>query len=724
MELFFIVLAVATAPASTSPLLDALVKGGFEASGAAKRVLLPGNDSYVSLLSSLYRVDATRRTPLCVVQPLHPDEVVATVRAAAALGVEVVVRGGGSSTMCAKSDAILLDLRRYMRSVAVDGADGVVRAAGGATMGEINAAAVAARGAVPAGLSPRPGLGMALQGGVGHLTRRWGLTIDNIVDVEIVTGDGALRRVDGSAPGGEAAELWWAVRGAGPSVGVVVAATFRLRLLPDGLWVEEASILLSGRALRAAHRLARGLPTRASLSISATAESISLYYAASAAPREGVASPLRTLVAQIGGWLDEDVGGRYVLYNETPPFVPQFPVKVEKKVVVGDEVAAVPRKKKKKKKKKLERAVVSLFIAHPTEEVERALVHLLRHAPSPRTDHVDWQHCGGVAGTVRSDATAFWSRSNQAFMLYGKCAWRTQRVDGTGARSEEAACRAWLDQLRVAVSPITVGVYAVDIARGGYNDAARTLADVRSAFGGNLGRIAALQRRVDPHRVFSRSYFALDGETAAARGGGGGAAVQWSNSEAQARYMRRAIELAEAAKRRGGAAYGALIVDPRGAGRIVAEGANDASRNPIWHGEMAAIANLSAILHNAHAYRNGERREGGWESDSVYAVAPQLEIYTTAEPCSMCMSAIAWSGFGKVVWGTSIPFLVSQGIRQIDVRAATIEARSSVVTRGRGVVLEGGVLARLTDLLYAKREGAVKHHHHHHPHREYAHEEL
>ena len=108
----------------------------------------------------------------------------------------------------------------------------------------------------------------------------------------------------------------------------------------------------------------------------------------------------------------------------------------------------------------------------------------------------------------------------------------------------------------------------------------------------------------------------------------------------------------------------------------------------------------------------------------MYAVAPQLEIYTTAEPCSMCMSAIAWSGFGKVVWGTSIPFLVSQGIRQIDVRAATIEARSSVVTRGRGVVLEGGVLARLTDLLYAKREGAVKHHHHHHPHREYAHEEL
>mmetsp|Transcript_45487 Transcript_45487/g.90078 ORF Transcript_45487/g.90078 Transcript_45487/m.90078 type:complete len:196 (+) Transcript_45487:47-634(+) len=151
----------------------------------------------------------------------------------------------------------------------------------------------------------------------------------------------------------------------------------------------------------------------------------------------------------------------------------------------------------------------------------------------------------------------------------------------------------------------------------------------------------------------------------------------WSDAAKSAEYMRRCIVLAREAQDAGGGPYGAVIVDPsRG---ILAEGRNHASHDPIWHGEMSAISNLSAVLKHA----------------SVYEVAPDLELYTSAEPCPMCMSAISWSGFGRVVYGTSIPFIEKQGGKQIDIRAAEIVARSH-----KQIILEGGVLANETDTLY------------------------
>ena len=78
----------------------------------------------------------------------------------------------------------------------------------------------------------------------------------------------------------------------------------------------------------------------------------------------------------------------------------------------------------------------------------------------------------------------------------------------------------------------------------------------------------------------------------------------------------------------------------------------------IWHGEMAAIANLSALVY----------------PKPLSSLRPEtLELYTTAEPCSMCMSAVIWSGFGRVVFGSSIPFLANRGhLSQISIRAQAV----------------------------------------------------
>ena len=173
----------------------------------------------------------------------------------------------------------------------------------------------------------------------------------------------------------------------------------------------------------------------------------------------------------------------------------------------------------------------------------------------------------------------------------------------------------------------------------------------------------------------------------------------WSNETQAAIYMRRCIELAELAVANGAQPYGALIVDPKNQ-TILAEGVNSATMNPIWHGEMAAIQNFSS------------------KGINVYAVAPSLELYTSAEPCPMCMSAISWSGFGRVIYGSTIPFIEAQGAAQIDIRATEVVDSSSSLNHN--ITIVGPFLRNETDPLYVRcgalcRDGH-DHGHHNHDH--------
>lgn len=138
------------------------------------------------------------------------------------------------------------------------------------------------------------------------------------------------------------------------------------------------------------------------------------------------------------------------------------------------------------------------------------------------------------------------------------------------------------------------------------------------------------------------------------------------------RYMRRAIELAGHAP---GLPFGAVIVD--GVSEcIVAEGWNRSGENPTWHGEIVA---LNALFRQA-GHPSGDR----------------LTLYTTAEPCPMCMAAILWAGLGSVVFGTSIRFLIAHGWRQIDIAAEEVVRRGS----GWSCTVIGGVLRSECDALF------------------------
>lgn len=119
------------------------------------------------------------------------------------------------------TDALALDLAPGWSGVVVDASTQTVTAGGGATLGAIVAAAQAVGMAVPLGDRPGVGMGLVLQGGLGHLTGRFGLSSDNIVRCLFVSPDGVLHTAQSD-------EELWRIRGAGSNFGVVLEVTLRM----------------------------------------------------------------------------------------------------------------------------------------------------------------------------------------------------------------------------------------------------------------------------------------------------------------------------------------------------------------------------------------------------------------------------------------------------------------------------------------------------------------
>lgn len=141
-------------------------------------------------------------------------------------------------------------------------------------------------------------------------------------------------------------------------------------------------------------------------------------------------------------------------------------------------------------------------------------------------------------------------------------------------------------------------------------------------------------------------------------------------------FMRLAIVMAKKVPRH---PFGAVIVRPS-TGEVLAKGYNRSSRNPTIHGEIDVINRCAA----KHAPVD-------WTA---------LDLYTTAEPCPMCQSAIEWAGFATVYFGTSIPFLQQLGWRQIDIRAEEVARR----TPFRNTRVIGGILEDECNALFVEAE--------------------
>ncbi|KAK8203117.1 guanine deaminase [Phyllosticta capitalensis] len=140
------------------------------------------------------------------------------------------------------------------------------------------------------------------------------------------------------------------------------------------------------------------------------------------------------------------------------------------------------------------------------------------------------------------------------------------------------------------------------------------------------------------------------------------------------------------------AAFGSVIVNHTapGLGELVCIGANSNSQtgNPTMHGEMAAIANCTARLTDPNGPYN-------LTASKAQAAFTQLSLYTNAESCPMCASAIRWAGFREYVYGTSIETLIRQGWGQI--RLSSLEIFQQSFDLSNQARLLGDVLTNETD---------------------------
>ena len=166
------------------------------------------------------------RRPALVVRCTGSADVIAAVNFAREAGMPVSVRSGGhnvaGTALC--DGGVVVDLTR-MRNVFVDPERRTVRAAGGARLGDVDHETQAFALATPFGVVSKTGIaGLTLNGGMGFLTRKYGLSCDNLVGADVVTADGKLVRADSERN----PELLWALRGGGGSFGVATSLEYRL----------------------------------------------------------------------------------------------------------------------------------------------------------------------------------------------------------------------------------------------------------------------------------------------------------------------------------------------------------------------------------------------------------------------------------------------------------------------------------------------------------------
>jgi FAD/FMN-containing dehydrogenase len=225
--------------AATTPTSDVLDEGSVTTLRASLRgtALVPLDDAY----DGARRVwnGMIDRRPAAIVRATGVADVLAALRFGRDHDLRIAVRGGGHNVAGngTVDGGIVIDLSP-MNAVRVDPLGRRVHVGPGVTLGELDRETQAFGLAVPVGVVSRTGVaGLTLGGGLGWLTRRYGLSIDNLVSADVVTADGRLVHVDED----QEAELFWGIRGGGGNFGIVTS--FEFRAYPLGPTVLAGAIL-------------------------------------------------------------------------------------------------------------------------------------------------------------------------------------------------------------------------------------------------------------------------------------------------------------------------------------------------------------------------------------------------------------------------------------------------------------------------------------------------
>jgi FAD/FMN-containing dehydrogenase len=412
------------------------------------------------------------RHPGVVVRCRGAADVMRAVNFARERGVLLAVRAGGhnisGNAVC--EGGLLLDLS-LMRGVRVDPMRGTARVEPGATLGDFDREAQAFGLATPLGINSTTGVaGLTLGGGFGWLSRKFGLTVDNLVSADVVTADGRL--VQASAT--ENPDLFWALRGGGGNFGVVTSFEFRLHpvgpMVLSGLIVHpfsRARELLAGYRQAAAKApdeltqwvVLRKAPPLPFLPADVHGKEIVVFavcYVGDERDGNRALEPLRALGEPIA-----DVVGMQPFTAWQGAFDPLLTPgaynywKSHNFVELSDGLLDV---------------LVSQVTRLPTEECEIFIGQL-----------------GGAASRVAPDATAYPHR-NANFAMNVHTRWR--------ARADQQRSIDWTRKLFAETAPHATGGVYVNFMPEDETDR------VSSAYGSNYARLVALKSKYDPNNLF------------------------------------------------------------------------------------------------------------------------------------------------------------------------------------------------------------------------------
>jgi FAD/FMN-containing dehydrogenase len=212
---------------TTAPTIDQAALEGLTA--AIRGDVIQPNDPGYDDARMVYNAMIDKR-PALIVRARDVADVIATVNFAREQGLLLAIRGGGHNGpgLGTVEGGVVLDLGP-MHGVRVDPVARTARVEGGALLGDVHHATEPFDLALPSGIVSTTGVGgITLGGGLGHLTRQMGLTIDTLLEADVVLADGSLVTASETAH----PDLFWALRGGGGNFGVVTSFLFRLQPLP------------------------------------------------------------------------------------------------------------------------------------------------------------------------------------------------------------------------------------------------------------------------------------------------------------------------------------------------------------------------------------------------------------------------------------------------------------------------------------------------------------
>jgi FAD/FMN-containing dehydrogenase len=433
-------------------------------------VALPGEDGY-DPARSIWNAMIDRR-PSLVVRCLGAADVINAVTLARDEKLLVAIRSGGhniaGNAVC--DGGLLIDLS-LMKSVHVDPASRTARVEPGATLADFDKEAQGFALATPLGINSTTGVaGLTLGGGFGWTTRKFGLTVDNLISADVVTADAQLVR----ASDNENQDLFWALRGGGGNFGVVTSFEFKLHPLgPEvlsGLIVHPFD--KAGELLPEYRRIAKEAPDELTTWI-VMRKAPPLPFL----PAEWHGKEVLIFAACYSGDMKEGERAMKGLRALGKPIVDV----ISPHPFTGWQAAFDPL---------LTPGARNYWKSHDFTDLPDAAIKVIldavRTLPSPECE-VFIAHVGGAMARVAPDATA-WPNRSAHFIMNVHTRWRD--------RAQDQACVAWARRLFDAAAPFASGSVYVNFMPDDEEDR------VEKAYGANYRRLAETKRRYDPHNLF------------------------------------------------------------------------------------------------------------------------------------------------------------------------------------------------------------------------------